>query len=346
MIKGNIVINGRFKNQRMTGVQRYALEVTSRFEGRYDCLTPTLHKSTVFQHIWEQTVLPFHVKKKRGVLFSPSNIGPLVLDRQVVTIHDVAVLEHPEWFSKKFYNYYKFMLPILAHRSLHIITVSEYSKAKISKILGIDSRKIEVVPNGVSEEFSVQGLDLVKAVKHKYGVIKEYIFVLSSIEPRKNIVTALESWQKVRFKYKSVEIVVAGERNSVFGEVSIKPSLLEGVRFVGYVDDEDLPALMSGAIFFLYPSLYEGFGLPLLESMACGTPVLSSNTTSIPEVVGECGVLVDPMDVNQISNAIEYLLCDSIARERLRVCGEARAKEFSWDLTAKKTEAILKYFVD
>lgn len=367
-VRNNIVVNGRFATQRLTGVQRYAFEIIRRLSLSLCVISPQpiapeyeslanvtivdpigrfAHKSGL-GHLWEQLALPRWMGKE-DLLWSPCGAGPLAVENQVVTIHDIANLEHPEWFNLWFTQWYSFLIPRLVHKVKKVIVVSEYTKNRLTEMTGISPEKLEVIYNGIDDRFSPKSKEEISIAQKLLGLPSaKYILSLSSLEPRKNLHRLLEAWNIICHKLpKDIWLVLAGGKgkSAVFKDISFD-SLPPRVYFTGYVPDEHLPALYSGAIAFTYVSLYEGFGLPPLEAMACGVPVITSNTTSIPEVVGDAAILVNPCDVEEIADSIYKLINDASLRERLRLLGLNRAKQFSWDKTAKQTWGLLNNVVE
>jgi len=286
-------------------------------------------------------VLPQMVK---GVLlFSPSNTGPLSIERQVVTIHDMAVFDCAETFSIAFRSWYKVLLPKLAHRARHIIAVSAFTKERIQAHVDVSPEKISVIPNGVSSQFR-PGLQAESALAALGLPSRDYVLTVGSTEPRKNIASLLKAWQRVQKRVsEDIWLVVAGGGNSrVFQDTPLQ-QVPERVFLLGHVGDQSLPALYAGARAVAYISTYEGFGLPLLEAMASGTPTLASNASSLPEVAAGSALLVDPFEIEAIENGLERILGDVELRSKLRAQGLARAAQFSWDTTAQKTWNLLQH---
>jgi len=363
-MRDQLIINARFTTQQLTGVQRYAFEICRRLpssgirlisprsiELEYrqlkdftivDPIGKFAHKSGL-SHLWEQFALPRWISKD-GLLWSPCGSGPLAVKNQVVTIHDIATLEHPEWFNPWFAKWYSFLIPRLVRAVKKVIVVSEYTKIRLTEMTGISPEKIEVIYNGIDERFSPKSKEEINIAQKLLSLPSDkYILSLSSLEPRKNLHRLLEAWNIICHKLpKDIWLVLAGGKgkSTVFKNLSFD-SLPPRVYFTGYVPDEHLPALYSGAIAFAYVSLYEGFGLPPLEAMACGAPVITSNITSIPEVVGDAAILVNPHDVKEIADSIYKLIDDVTFRERLKLTGLNRTKLFSWDKTARQTWKLL-----
>jgi glycosyltransferase involved in cell wall biosynthesis len=354
------LVNAKFLTQTLTGVQRYALELTEALDNLIDqgkvddtfglrLVGPrgVQRHGLALKHIpitlvgrlrgelWTQVELSNHAKGK--LLWSPGNTGPIYHDKHVVTIHDASVLDHPEWFSRTFAMWYRFLLPRLARHAAHILTVSEFSRRRLSETLDLDPERISVVPRPISWRFRPVESATIEQVLKRLTLPHNYVLSLGTLEPRKNITRLLDAWSLLLARKavpEDVHLVVIGGKNSLFQDFSLT-TLPDKVSFIGYVSDEDLPALYAGALALAYPSLYEGFGSPPLEAMACGTPVVTSHSTAIPEVVGNAALLVDPLDVESIAHGVELSLGNSSFRETLRRAGLERAKLFTWDNSAQ-----------
>jgi glycosyltransferase involved in cell wall biosynthesis len=279
-----------------------------------------------------------------SLLWSPANTGPLKVRRQVLTVHDVASIDHPEWFDVRFAAWYRWLTPRLVKRVLRVITISEFSRQRLAAIADIDPARIAVIPPGVDERFYPRPCEEVFAVRKKLRIPSEnYVLSLGSLEPRKNLPRLMEAWsQCVPRLGRGVSLVVAGApgKRHIFRGLKLEHTPPQ-VHMVGFVDDEDLPALYSGAIALAYPSMYEGFGLPVLEAMACGTVPIVGNWTSLPEVTGDAGLLVDASDVEQIAGAIISIVEDAALRNDLRWRAIERSKQFTWDRAARLTSQVL-----
>jgi glycosyltransferase involved in cell wall biosynthesis len=358
-----IQINGRFLTQLATGVQRYAIEVVSRFEtllqseaiasrqpvtlitpggvGKLESYQEITHQPTKMArgHLWEQLLLPLY--SRGGLLWSPCNVGPLAHPRHVVTIHDVAVLDHPEWFDRKFAAWYGYLLPRLVQRAQKILTDSQYSKERIVFRTQVDPAKIEVIPLGVNAIFAPASIDNKQNWRAAFELPEKYLLFVGTLEPRKNLVRLLKAWELAAGQLMDVHLLIAGGSWKSFGSAGFD-QLPPRSRLLGYFNHEDLPILYNCALGFIYPSLYEGFGLPPLEAMACGTPVIASATTSLPEVVGDAAITVEPEQVEEIAAAIIALAGDEALRAGLSERGLQRAQQFSWERTACQTWQVLK----
>ncbi len=336
-----IAINGRFRRQRLTGTQRVAAEITGRLKTPHRIIEPGEELSGGRGHAWEQIVLPLRARGQ--MLWGPCNTGPIASGRQIVTIHDAAVLEHPEWFAPNFARLYGRLLPILARRIDRVVTVSEFSRERLGALLGIGLDRIEVVANGVSDHFrpvAAEARDLPPALAGR-----PYFATLFTREPRKNLDLVLKAWKLARPGLpRETALAVIGGRGAagVFGEGNSDNGIDDdGVIHCGYLPDAVLPAVLSGAWGLIYPSLYEGFGLPALEAMACGTPTIVTSLTSLPEVCGDAALYVDAHDPRELIEALLTLAGDPGLRAELGRRGIERARAFSWDGAAARMDTIL-----
>lgn len=340
MTLGGRVVNARFRDRPITGVERYGRELLCRIGDDVRLVAPTNWTRGLRGHVWEQLWLPRLVSASE-LLWSPANSGPLGVATQVVTIHDLSVLEHPEWFDRGFARWYGYLLPRLARRVRRIITVSEFSRSRIIDRLGVHADRVVSIPNGVAASFQVCPPARVAEVRDRYRLPPSYCLVVGSLEPRKNLQALFRAWDRLPPRYHDVELAVVGAPNPSFRGQGFD-RLPRGARAIGTVQDDDLPAVYTGAIAFVMPSLYEGFGLTVLEAMACGVPVLASRGSALPEVVGDAGLLVDPLDAESIAEGLQQMLDDAALRETLRERGLDRARQFSWDRAAALTAQVLR----
>lgn len=340
----SIAVNSRILSNHLTGVQRYLNSILMHWpEHEYGLVSPSKALDGVKGHAWEQFGLP---RKLNGrVLWSPSNSGPIAVSNQVLTMHDIASIELPEFLNWKFSAWYRFLLPKLTKRVDKIIAISHFTKDRLINHLGVDERKIEVIWNGVDDRFSVRPEEESLLARQKLGLPHgRYFLALGSLEPRKNLKRLLEAWSNVVQELpEDVNLILAGAKGKalVFGGLDFG-NIPERVFLTGHVPDQLLPGLYSGALGAPYLSVYEGFGLPPLEAMACGAPVLTGNLTALPEVVGSAGIMVDPYNVDEISDALKKLATDEFLRSKLISAGLAQAKKFDWKATADATLSAMK----
>jgi len=293
--------------------------------------------------VWEQCVLPQLIVRLRfDVFHSPAYVLPVVCPcRSVVTVLDAAFIRHPETFPRLHRKYLTYFTGKAVRKADAVIVISESTRRDVVEIFGALPEKVVTIFPGVSEIFKPASDTETHKVRRRYGLRDSTVLYLGTIEPRKNVTTLVAAFAEVRRALGgNCELVIAGAKGwgcEGMGRLVDDLGIADAVRFIGYVPGDLLPALYSAASVFVYPSLYEGFGLPPLEAMACGTPVITSNTSSLPEVVGDAGIMVDPRDTDALAEAIVNVLRNKELCEEMRFKGLARAKKFSWEETARRT---------
>ncbi|TET83266.1 glycosyltransferase family 1 protein [candidate division TA06 bacterium] len=263
----------------------------------------------------------------------------------VVTVHDIAFERFPDLFTKEILNLYQKQMKMVTARADALITVSQTTKDDLIKIYGLDEDRIYVVQHGVEESFkSVKGSATLTEMRQKYNLPEEFVLHVGTIEPRKNQVRLIQAFQLMSERLPNgPSLVICGKKGWMCDEVfdTARRSRLRGkILFTGYVGDHDLPYLYKLARAVAYPSLYEGFGLPVIEAMACGRPVLTSNRAAMAEVACDAALLVNPEDVEEIADGLYNLISDRELRKRLVVSGLRRASSFTWERAAKSTLAV------
>lgn len=285
------------------------------------------------------------------ILHVQYNAPPFHGGKLVTTIHDLGFLFHPESFSKLQGLRLKILTRKTAKRSQSILTGSNYSKNDIVRAYNLDPEKVEVVPHGISSLFKPNlSRETIQTVLDKYKIQGDYILSVGRLNPRKNLNSLVQAFSDLkRTKQIPHGLVIVGQddfETSQFIKSIKENDYSQQIIFTGFIPDEDLPFLYGGADVFVYPSVFEGVGLPVLEAMKCGTPVVTSNTTSLKEVVGDAGRMVDPLDVKDITQAIFQVICDTELKTALIEKGLARANQFSWEKTAQKTLEIYERIMD
>jgi glycosyltransferase involved in cell wall biosynthesis len=297
----------------------------------------------------EQVHVPWVLRRERpDVYHAPHYVLPAAVRcRSVVTIHDCIHLMFPQYLpNRAAYAYVRASMWAAARRSDRILTVSEASKRDILSHFGIKPEKIVVVYNAIDEHFSATpSEEHVARIRERFQLDHKFVLYVGNIKPHKNLVRLIEAFSELRRTHDDLKLLIIGD------EISKLPALRRAVhrhklhkyvRFLGYLKDDTLTVLYRLASVFVFPSLYEGFGLPPLEAMASGTPVVTSNVSSLPEVTGDAAVLVDPYDVDSIGNGIRRILDDPRLAEELRLKGLKRAREFSWERSVEKTQRVYR----
>ena len=354
-----LYINGRFLTQPGTGVQRYAREIVTNFDSMLGknklaqivhlrCLVPrgTTHGApwrniTIEEvginhgNLWEQIDLPIYLKG--GFLFSPANSGPVLYRNQAVTFHDASVFAIPDAYSFLFGLKHKMTFVQLAQLAKVIFTVSKFSQDELSRYLKHPFERFKVI-NLAGDHMDRFQADL--NILHRHNLQKNgYILIVGGKSLRKNLATVRKALELIRSE---TRVVVAGEGyQKIFNRDAVQWTT-RNIVALGYITDEELKALYLNALGLVLPSYYEGFGLPILEAMQCGCPVLCARAASLPEVAGNAALFFDPMNAMDIAKAIDQIVLDPQLRNELTQKGYQRAKEFSWRAAASQTmDALL-----
>lgn len=298
--------------------------------------------------LWEQTKLPFELRRIRAdLLHAPVNVAPFrSVCPTVVTVHDLSFIHYPNSFRAFQRLYQQTMTPISIRRAARVIAVSENTRMDLLRLYRADPARVQVVYNGVEERFRPIDKPGVERFRRRRGLPERMILFVGTLEPRKNVSTLLKAYALLRKTGRTkVPLVIAGGKGWLYDPIfalAEELGLGEHLFFPGYVPDAELPLWYNAAEIFVFPSLYEGFGLTPLEAMACGTPVIVSSASSLPEVVGDAGLIVEPEDVEGLAESIARLLDDPALRKELGVAGQRRATGFTWQRTAQKTVAIYR----
>jgi len=270
----------------------------------------------------------------------------------VVSVHDLSFEHLPQTFNRRSRTQLRLTVRNSVRRAARILSLSEHTRRDIMDTYGIGSESVTAIPLAAPSHFGpVEDHKELQRVRHTYGIEGDYVLYVGSIQPRKNLTRLVQAYALLRSKYQNdrfPKLVLVGKCAWLYDETmrALKETgLNESVVLTGYVPESDLPALYSGSLCFVYPSYFEGFGLPPLEAMKCGAPVVVGNRTSLPEVVGDAGLKVDPFDVSAIAGAIEQLLNNSGLRDEMRAKGSTRARMFDWRETARQTLKVYEQVV-
>jgi len=261
----------------------------------------------------------------------------------ITTIHDISFRRHPEWFPPKHRLLLNLLIPLAARNAAHVITGSEYTRADLIDAYGLPPEKVTVTPYAADPIYRPLDRAAAKrAVAERFGLRGPFVMALGVLQPRKNLPRLIRAFGRVAREVPHALALVGkpGWAHEELHRAATASGLGSRLKFTGYVPDADLPVLYNAAELFVYPSLLEGFGFCALEAMACGTPVVTSNVTSLPEVVGDAAITVEPTDVEALAEAIRRVLVDEMLWERLRSAGLERARLFSWERTAEQTLAV------
>ena len=301
-----------------------------------------------FPRLWTHARLSLELlAHPPDVLFVPAHVVPLAHPRTVVTIHDLGYRAFPEahpWRARQYLAWSTRWSAAVARR---VIVPSEATARDLAAACRTPRERIVVIPHGVHPRFRPLPAEQVTAGLARLGIARPYLLALGTLQPRKNLARTLAAFEQLAARGLPHHLVLVGRRGwldaPIFAAINRPGSPARGrVHLTGYLDDADVPLVYNGADALVFPSLYEGFGLPALEALACGTPVLTSATSSLPEVVGDAAVLADPLDTAAIAAGLERLVADGALRQALRERGLARAAGFSWRRAAERTLAVLE----
>jgi len=334
----NAAANGRFLSRRMTGVERYGRELVQRLHPNLRVISAPTGQSGFAGHLWEQFSLPGLLRTDE-VLWSPANTGPLAVRNQVLSLHDLSALEHPEWYSPLFGAWYRLLIPLLVRRVKRVVVPSRFVRMQLQKRFSLPDSTLSVVPGGVDRRRFWPGSTRLAHLPERY------ILFVGSLQPRKNLQALLQAWEALsqdpKAAFQETHLVIAGETESVFRRESF-PGPMKRVHWLCYVPESDLPGLYAGADVFVMPSLEEGFGLTILEAMACGTAVIASQAGALPEAAGEAALFFDPAEPGELQALLEQVLNDQSLRTALTKKGLHQAANYSWERAAHALWGVIE----
>ena len=346
-----LIVNARFLTQQITGVQRFAIELSKRLKKQTSIEVQFVSPKGIIHHdlakeldakvighfsghLWEQLDLPRFLKYNNSpLLLSLCSTAPCFYKNQIVTHHDITYIRCPESFSKKFIVFYKLIVPLMLKNSKKIITVSNFSKDEVSNYFKISKDKFIVIYNGVdSEQFNVLRKDDKTAQK--------YILAVSSRNFHKNFQGLIKAFKDVKNELKDVNLhIVGGSEIKSFNNIELDIEDLKEekrIHFLGRVDDQELIRSYQNASLFVFPSFYEGFGIPPLEAQACGCPVIASNKASMPEVLADSALYFDPTSTKELSDQIKFFYNHVEQKDKLSERGLQNIERFDWDHSFRK----------
>jgi len=350
-----VAINARFLEKNLKGIGRYSLGIAKGLRNKDSAFVLLSSKAILpkFEdyakklgvrrinhfrsHLWEQVVLPKYLTSiYRPLLVNFVNTAPISYDNQITVIHDLAFKKAKRSLTKIYRKYYNFIIPRAINASKKIVTVSHTMKKEIIKEYNLNTDFVEVVYNFVSGNI----VSLSKKRQYTKYFNFDYILAVSSLNPRKNFKRLLRAFSSI--KSNKVKLLIVGEKKRIFKAEDFGNLLNNNIIFTGFVKDEVLVDLYKHAIIFIYPSFYEGFGIPILEAMQCDCPVITSCTSSMPEVAGDAAILINPYDVDDISNAISELLTNESLRKDLKIKGKKNLHRFTFSSSVEQFYKIIK----
>lgn len=345
-----VIVNARFLTQETSGVQRFAEQICLRLRELRDDLVfvapPDIRQHTAARrlgvrrigrhsgHLWEQVDLPLWLLRQgKPLLVSLCNTAPLAYRNQIATHHDITYLRHPESYSRRFVWLYRTLTPLLLKRVRYLMTVSDFSRREIARSYGFPLARIIVVKNAVSGDFTPA------PAGHAPAAAKPYLLAVSSVNAHKNLHRMIDAFLGLD-DVPEVELRIVGGAHAAFA-AHRQQTDSPRVRWLGRLSDAELIEQYRGALGFVFPSLYEGFGIPPLEAQACGCPVLASWAASIPEVLGDSAAWFDPLDSADIARGMRQLVGDAQLRAELKARGTANAARYSWANSAEKVAQLI-----
>jgi len=356
-----VVVNARFLTQPLTGVQRFAIEISKALSYKYKHHFHFVSPKTIIQkgiidnevlemfgttngHFWEQVELVRYLmkypKEQRPILLNLGSTAPVFYNKKITTLHDLAYISNPDWFTKKFTTWYKFIIPKILKSSVHVLTVSEFSRLQISKHYKIPQGNITVIYNALARSFVDQELCDKETV-----ITNPYILSFLSPSPRKNIKNIIAAFRKVRKRKPALELVLVGDYSAPsFPEGDVRKLIKddETIVMTGVINDNTLKKYYQNAACFVYPSLYEGFGIPPLEAASVNCPSVVSNNSALPEIYRDTVKYCNPNDAENIANAILEIIENKSLRLDLVEKGKANLKRFNWEKSADKIFKLIK----
>src|ERR1043165_7159362 len=367
-----IGLDGYLLSEPLTGVGHYTLELAralarnfpadefelvspkpfnqSVLESSEDATIPNLRlahaKSSSIRGHWWSVGLPLYARRTRFDLFHGTNFDVPLWNRRrsVLTIHDLSTLLYPKTQRPRAVRRARLRLPMAAKMATAIITPTEAVKREVCERLKTKPEKVQVIHEAPRRTFTPMSREQSAAIRRRLGVKGEFLLFVGTLEPRKNLLTLLHAFAQLleRTSLRPQLVIAGGEGRMMEETLSLTNTIKDRVHLTGYLHDDELRALYSSCRAFIYPSLYEGFGLPPLEAMACGAPVIASRIAALQETLTDAAILVEPLDVQTLSRTMAEILKDEKRRAAMREAGIKRAAQFSWDRAAQATHDVYK----
>ncbi|MCF7814793.1 MAG: glycosyltransferase family 4 protein [Candidatus Cloacimonetes bacterium] len=317
------------------------LKKNSFFKDKKEYIVPGTRKFPGCMIIRKLLFIPFAIRKiKPDIVFEPAHIGPFSFFykcKKIVVIHDLTPILFSHYHVAFSGLIHKIFLPLIIRNVDGIVVPSQSTKADLIKLFNV-SKPVSVTDEAAAENFYPKSANEIKQVREKFEIEKDYIIAVGTLEPRKNLKIVLEVFSKIKTEFQDIQFVIVGKKGWKINQFLKEIKKIENdIIVTGYVDDGDLPRLYSGASVMIFPSIYEGFGLPPLEAMQCGCPVVCSNTSSLPEVCGEAAILFDPENPEELEDAMKIVLSDKDIRKKMKKKGLEQSSKFSWQKCAEET---------
>lgn len=360
--KINVIIDARMVNENLHGIARYTYELIKNNDGKINYyllvndieLSKKIFKdiknvdfikmSSKFLSLGEQVELPRIINNFKGnvIFHSPSFVAsPFIKKKMIMTIHDLNHIRFPQFYSPFHKYYYKFIVKNCANKSKKLLTVSQFAKNELLEWLECSHDKVIVTYNGIDESFKKENNEKkLSDIRKKYKLPREFILYIGNQKPHKNVVTLVKALSLIEDK--NIPLIINGKLSEECEKAAKELKIEDRIRSIGFVDDVDLPAIYSLAKVFVFPSLYEGFGLPPLEAMACGCPVIVSNAASLPEVVKDGAIVFETLDEKDLSEKINSVINETIDLDVLVKKGLEVTKSYLWNDCSDKTLEVYK----
>lgn len=359
----NLIIDGRIINHNLTGIGRYTYELVKGLMLKKDvCIKLLTNNKKETEKLFDQNEklafisikskflspleiieIPLKINKykKEYIYFTPSFCSnPFIKLKSFMTIHDINHIALPQYYSKFHQLYYNFIVKPSALKCNNIFTVSKFSKNEIYKWLNCQEDKIIVTYNGIDEKFKIiNDIKIFTKVKLKYRLPEKFILYIGNLKLHKNVSTIIRAIKNVK---KGFKLVINGQPNQELLKIIINNGIRDRIEFVGYIDEEDLPVIYNLAEAFVFISLYEGFGLPVIEAMACGCPTIISNLGALPEIANKASIIIDAEDYNILSREINNLIENKEIKEELINKGLINAERFNWGEMIDQTYSVIR----